>query len=96
LRPRDGDHALDHDLVEEVDMRKIVIPIAVAVVTAAVTLLASPAQTAQGTVKWFNGEKGFGFITPDGGATCSHLGRALRQAIASASRVIGQQRRRGR
>lgn len=23
---------------------------------------------AQGTVKWFNGEKGFGFITPDNGS----------------------------
>ena len=22
---------------------------------------------ARGTVKWFNGEKGFGFITPEGG-----------------------------
>src|SRR3546814_20869696 len=28
---------------------------------------AIPAGPLEGTVKWFNAEKGFGFITPDGG-----------------------------
>jgi CspA family cold shock protein len=37
----------------------------------------------QGTVKWFNGDKGFGFIAPDGGApdVFAHLGRVSRMFV---------------
>ena len=38
---------------------------------------------AQGTVKWFNGEKGFGFISPDGSGPELVHGSALGTGLAT-------------
>ena len=39
---------------------------------------------AQGTVKWFNSQKGFGFIQPDGGGNdvCVHISAVERAGLS--------------
>jgi hypothetical protein len=49
-------------------MRRIILMLTVAaLMTAMLVFSAVPAFAAQGTVKWFNDEKGYGFISPDEG-----------------------------
>lgn len=54
--------------------------------------LSGPAQTGEGTVKFFNDAKGFGFVTPDGGGpdifvSGRILGQAGLQTLESDQRV---------
>ena len=46
---------------------------------------------AQGTVKWFNGEKGYGFVTPDDGSKDVFVHHSAVQGSGFKSLTEGQQ-----